>query len=76
MTKQEINKANFKLVLVNIIKTKRIHMNKKVERDLGKMISVRTPQHDKLSAIAKKEDRSLRSLIDRMIKVYEKHSDG
>lgn len=41
------------------------------EKDLGKMLSLRTPQHKRLTNIAKKEHRSLRNLIDRMMDVYE-----
>lgn len=48
----------------------------KTEKDLGKMISVRTPQHERFAALAKKEHRSLRALLDRMMDVYEGKNNG
>lgn len=44
---------------------------KQVNKDLGKMLSLRTPQHARLLRIAQKEHRSLRSLMDRMMDKYE-----
>lgn len=41
------------------------------KKDLGKMVSVRTPQHERLVKIAKREHRSLRNLIERMMDKYE-----
>ena len=39
--------------------------------DPGKMLSVRTEQHDRFSAIAAKEHRTLRNLFERMMDTYE-----
>lgn len=36
-----------------------------------KMISIRKDQYDRLLLIAKKEDRSLRGIIQRMLDMYE-----
>lgn len=46
-------------------------VKKTVDKDLGKMLSLRTPQHDRLLKIAQREHRSLRSLMDRMMDKYE-----
>ena len=41
------------------------------EKDLGKMLSVRTPQHERFVKIAGKEHRTLRNLFERMMDAYE-----
>ena len=35
-----------------------------------KMISIREDQYEKIKALAKKEDRTIRSIIDRMLEQY------
>ena len=47
------------------------NMADKKVKDPGKMLSVRTPQHDRLVKIAKAEHRSLRNLLERMMDKYE-----
>lgn len=44
---------------------------KKEDKDVGKMISVRTPQHERFIGIAKREHRTYRNLFDRMMDTYE-----
>jgi len=39
---------------------------------IPKMISIRKDQYDRIVAIANKEDRSIRGVIQRMLDVYEK----
>ena len=39
---------------------------------LPKMLSVRQDQYDRISKIAKEEDRSMRAVIQRMLNMYEK----
>ena len=46
-------------------------MAKNKDLDLGKMLSVRTPQHQRFVAIAAKEHRTLRNLFERMMDTYE-----
>lgn len=46
-------------------------MPKNETTDQGKMLSVRTPQHNRFAKIAAKEHRSLRQLFERMMDKYE-----
>ena len=47
--------------------------NKKAQKDLvvPKMLSVRQDQWDRIAKIADKEDRSMRSVLERMLDKYE-----
>ena len=51
-------------------------MAKKKDLDLGKMLSVRTPQHERFVKMAKKEHRTLRNLFERMMDTYEGKLDA
>lgn len=46
------------------------------KRDKGRMISLRTASYLKLKEVAEKEDRTVRSMMDKLLEMYDEQANG